>query len=96
MKAVLLVVAVAGALAAGASQAQSGMEVLKTKGCLGCHDFEKKKVGPAYKDIAAKYKGNKDAQAQAVAKFKASKPHAKVKVTDEELNAAVKQVLSAK
>jgi cytochrome c len=96
MKAVLLVVAMAGALAAGASQAQSGTEVLKTKGCLGCHDFEKKKVGPAYKDIAAKYKGNKDAQAQAVAKFKAAKPHAKVKVTDEELNAAVKQVLSAK
>jgi cytochrome c len=96
MKAVLMAVAMAGMLAAGSSQAQSGMEVLKTKGCLGCHDFDKKKVGPAYKDVAAKHRGEKDAQAQLVAKIKAGKPHPKVKATDEELNAAVKQVLETK
>jgi cytochrome c len=96
MKAVLLVIAVAGALAAGSSQAQSGAEVLKAKGCLNCHDFDKKKVGPAYKDIAAKYQGNKDAQSQLVAKLKAGKPHPKLSLTDAEWNAAVKQVLATK
>lgn len=98
MKAVLWAVSVglAGALAAGSSLAQSGADVLKTKGCLGCHAFDKKKVGPAYKDVAAKYKGNKDAQAQLVAKLMASKPHSKVKATEAELNAAVKEVLTAK
>ena len=98
MKAVLLALAVgvAGALAAGPSFSQSGMEVLKTKGCLGCHDFDKKKVGPAYKDVAAKHKGEADAQAKIVAKIKAGNPHPKLNVTDAELNAAVKQVLSTK
>lgn len=96
MKAVLMVLAVAGALAAGSSQAQSGAEVLKAKGCLNCHDFDKKKVGPAYKDVAAKYKGNKDAPGQLVAKLKAGNNHPKVQATDAELNAAVKQVLATK
>ncbi|TAK83805.1 MAG: cytochrome C biogenesis protein CcsA [Betaproteobacteria bacterium] len=96
MKAVLMAIAAAGLLAAGSSQAQTGMEVLKTKGCLGCHAFDKKKVGPAYKDVAAKHRGEKDAQAQLVAKIKAGNPHPKLNVTDAELNAAVKQVLSTK
>jgi cytochrome c len=96
MKAVLVVLAVAGALAAGSSQAQSGAEVLKAKGCLNCHDFDKKKVGPAYKDVAAKYQGNKDAQSQLVAKLKAGKPHPKVSLSDAELSAAVKEILAAK
>lgn len=98
MKAVLFTIAVgvAGALAAAPSIAQSGMEVLKTKGCLGCHDFDKKKVGPAYKEVAAKYKGNSNAQSELVAKIKSANPHPKLSVTDAELNAAVKQVLSTK
>ena len=32
---------------------------LKDHGCLACHDIDKKKVGPAYKDVAAKNKGKK-------------------------------------
>lgn len=31
--------------------------------CLACHAVEKKVVGPAWKDVAAKYKGDKGAQA---------------------------------
>jgi cytochrome c len=96
MKAVLMAVAAAGLLAAGSSQAQSGMDVIKTKGCLGCHDFEKKKVGPAYKDIAEKHRGEADAQAQIVTKIRKGNPHPKLNVTDAELNAAVKQVLATK
>jgi len=93
MKAMLLVMAAAGTLVAGAVQAQ---DVLKAKGCLNCHEMDKKKVGPAYKDVAAKYKGNKDAEAMLVAKIKEAKGHPKVSATEDELKAAVKQVLSTK
>jgi cytochrome c len=34
----------------------------KKSGCLNCHSVTQKKVGPAYKDVAAKYKGKADAE----------------------------------
>jgi cytochrome c len=33
----------------------------QAKNCLSCHSIEKKIVGPAYKDVAKKYAGQKDA-----------------------------------
>ncbi|QZA79122.1 c-type cytochrome [Deefgea tanakiae] len=36
-------------------------DLLKSKNCMACHAVDKKIVGPSYKDVAAKYKGNKDA-----------------------------------
>jgi len=90
MKAVFFVIAV---LAAGAAGAQSGADVVKTKGCLGCHDVDKKKVGPSFKDIAAKRKG---AQAELVAKLKEGKGHPKVAASDAEIKAAVQHVLATK
>ena len=53
-----------GALAADAEQ------LLKDKACLSCHQLDKKVVGPAYKDVAAKYKARKDAEAYLVSKIK--------------------------
>ena len=96
MKALLVIVAAAAALAAGVGFAQSGPEVLKSKGCLGCHDMNTKKVGPAYKDVAAKYKGDKGAAATLVEKLKDGKGHPKIAATDAELKAAVGTVLSTK
>jgi cytochrome c len=96
MKAVLMAVAAAGLLAAGAVQAASGMDVLKAKGCLNCHAMDKKKVGPAYKDVAAKYKGNSGAEDMLVAKLKEGKGHMKIKASDAELHAAVHEVLGTK
>jgi len=96
MKAMLLLLAAAGVLAAGAVRAQTGADVLKAKGCLGCHEMDKKKVGPAYKDVAAKYKGNKDAEGMLVGKLKEGKGHPKVSATDAELKAAVQHVLATK
>ena len=93
MKASMLVIAAAAALAAGVANAQSGADVLKSKGCLNCHEADKKKVGPSFKDIAAKNQGK---QAELVAKLKEGKGHPKVAASDAELNAAVKQVLSTK
>ena len=89
---VSVAVAVAGALAGGMVQAQ---DALKAK-CLGCHDMEKKKVGPAFKDAAAKNKGNKDAAGAIVAKMKDGKGHPKVAGSDAELKAAVDAALAAK
>ena len=44
--------------AAGTAHAQSATDLLKKHACVACHQNEKKLVGPAYNDVAAKYKGN--------------------------------------
>lgn len=96
MKSVLVVMAAASILAAGAARAVSGEDVLKAKGCLNCHAMDKKKVGPAYKDVAAKYQGDAGAEDRLVAKIKDGKGHLKIKATDAELHAAVHHVLETK
>ena len=35
----------------------SGVDEAKEHGCVKCHDVEKKKVGPPWKEVSAKYKG---------------------------------------
>lgn len=96
MRAVLAIFAVVGALAAGFGFAQSGADVVKAKGCLNCHDVAKKKVGPSFKDIAAKHKSDQGAAASLAAKLKEGKGHAKVAASDAEIKAAVQYVLSTK
>ena len=44
--------------AAGTAHAQSAPDLLKKHACVACHQIDKKLVGPAYNDVAAKYKGN--------------------------------------
>jgi cytochrome c len=39
----------------------------KAKGCTACHSIDKKLIGPAYKDVAKKYKADKDGVAKMVA-----------------------------
>jgi cytochrome c len=48
--------AVAAALPARANQ-----ELAQKKNCMACHAVDKKLVGPAYKEVAARYAGQKDA-----------------------------------
>jgi cytochrome c len=96
LKTILAMTLAAAALAAGPGFAQSGADVLKAKGCLNCHEYDKKKVGPAYKDVAAKYKDDKKAEGMLVDKIKEGKGHPKVAASDAELKAAVQQVLSTK
>jgi len=96
MRVSLFVLAAVGVLAASPGYAQSGADVLKAKGCLNCHDMDKKKVGPAHKDVAAKYKGKQGAEAELVAKIKEGKSHPKVAASDAELKAAVRHVLATK
>jgi cytochrome c len=94
MKAVLIAVA-AGVLWVGAAHAQSGPEVVKAK-CAVCHDVDKKKIGPAFKDVAAKYKDDKGADGKVVEKLKDGKGHPKVAASEAELKAAVQHVLAGK
>ena len=62
---VILSLALMAAPAAFASQ-----ELAQKKNCMACHAVDKKLVGPAYKDVAAKYKGDKGALAKLSAKVK--------------------------
>jgi cytochrome c len=41
-----------------AGQAMADEALAKAKNCMACHAIDKKIVGPAYKDVAAKYKGD--------------------------------------
>jgi cytochrome c len=49
------------------AQAES---MMKKDGCAACHAIDKKLIGPAYQDVAAKYKGDKDALAKLSDKVK--------------------------
>lgn len=41
--------------------AQADVSLATSKNCMGCHAMDKKLIGPSYKEIAAKYKTQKDA-----------------------------------
>jgi cytochrome c len=67
----LTVVLGLGAFAAAAALPATAQEELAKKhNCLACHSVDKKVVGPAYKEVAAKYRGDKTAEAKLVEKVK--------------------------
>ena len=65
MKKLILAAAICGSLAA-AAPALADEAFARSKGCTACHDVKKKLVGPAYADVAKKYKAEKDGQATMV------------------------------
>lgn len=65
MKSVFALAAVAAAmLASPAFAADAGLDLATKKNCLACHAMDKKVVGPAYQEVATKYKGDKTAVAK--------------------------------
>ena len=60
MKSSLSLIFVASALVV-AAPAFASPDLAQKKNCMACHAVDKKVVGPAYKDVAAKYAGQKDA-----------------------------------
>ena len=66
MKRALFVLAAAAALSGPALADQA---LATAKNCMACHAIDKKLVGPAYKDVAAKYAGQKDAVDKLAAKI---------------------------
>ena len=97
-----LVALMAGLLAAFPLLASE--ELAKKHACFACHAVDKKMVGPAYKDVAAKYRADKDAPKKLAAKVKNGSqgvwgtvpmpPNSAV--PDADINALVKWILSQK
>jgi cytochrome c len=52
-----------------AAPAFANADLAKAKNCLSCHAVDKKVVGPSYKEVAAKYKGQPDAVAKLATKI---------------------------
>jgi len=58
MKSIIVsMVAAAGLMVAGSVMATEMPELAKKNGCTACHAIDKKVVGPAWQDVANKYKG---------------------------------------
>jgi cytochrome c len=54
-----------------ATPAMANLQLAQKNNCTACHSVDKKLVGPSYKDVAAKYAGDKGAEAKMIAKIKA-------------------------
>lgn len=54
--------------ALASSSAMASADLAKAKNCMACHAVQNKLVGPAFKDVAAKYAGQKDAEAKLATK----------------------------
>ncbi len=95
MKSMLIAVAAAAALTvAGAASAATGADLAKDKGCGNCHAADTKKVGPAWKDVAAKYKDDKGGEAKIVTMLKEGKGHPKIAASDADLTALAKYAIA--
>jgi len=93
MKKMLTIAAATLAFAAsGAAYAQA--DLLKANGCMNCHDMSAKKVGPSFKDVAAKFKGKADAEKMLVAQLKDGKGHPAIKASEADITTMVKFVLA--
>lgn len=89
-------------LCAASAQAATPTDILTKSGCLACHLVEKKSVGPAYKVVAAKYKGQ-DAAAKLMDKVRKGGsgvygpipmiPNGPDKISDEDLTTVIDYIL---
>ena len=68
MKRLAIVIGAVAAITALPSRASE--ELAKKHNCLVCHAVDKKLVGPSYKDVAAKYRADKGAEAKLIDKVK--------------------------
>jgi len=68
MKTLMISVLATLSLASGAAVASA--DLAKAKNCMACHAMDKKLVGPAYKEVAAKYASDKDAAAKLAKKIR--------------------------
>jgi cytochrome c len=65
-----MLTAASAALLALSGAASADQMLAQKNACMSCHGVDKKIVGPAFKEVAKKYAGDKDAQAKLVAKVK--------------------------
>jgi cytochrome c len=84
--------AVASLMFAGVAHASEAKAT--EAGCTKCHAVDKKKMGPAFKDIAAKNKGNKDYVAAAVKKLQSGSGHPKSAASEADLKLVMDWVMT--
>jgi cytochrome c len=70
MKKITILLLAATMTAAGAAVADELEDMMKKNGCNACHAEDKKVIGPSYKDVANKYKGDATAAAKLAEKVK--------------------------
>lgn len=99
------VTGVAGAEEAPAASAEEAMKLAAQNNCMACHALDKKIVGPAFRDVAEKYRGRADAEAVLIDKVarggkgvwgKMPMPAMSPNVKDEDIAAIVRHILSLK
>ncbi len=103
-RSILVGVLTVSAFASQAALADAGGDLAKAKSCMACHAVSSKVVGPAFKDVAAKYAGQKDAEDKLAAKvmkggsgtWGAIPMPANPQVSEAEAHTLVKWVLSQK
>ena len=71
------------ALPAHAVDADAAMALAKKSNCMKCHSVSAKKDGPSFKETAAKYKGQPDAEQKLITHLTTS-PKIKVEGKEEE------------
>ena len=84
--------------------AQATEAIVKKARCVACHAIDVKRVGPAYKDVAAKYRGDSSAPGKLFDKVRAGgsgnwgeipmMAHPVDKISDDDLKAAIKWILA--
>lgn len=103
MKTLNLLLVASATLLSFDAQAATGEEIMAKSGCMACHTKDKKLVGPALRDVAAKYKGQ-DVVAKLIAKVRTGgsgvygtipmAPNPPEKISDADLKTAVTWVLN--
>jgi cytochrome c len=94
MKSMMMLVALTAAALAMSGTASAQEALAKSSGCLNCHSIDTKKMGPAFKDVAAKYKGKADAEGTLVTKLTTANGHPAVKASADDVKSLVKWVLA--
>jgi cytochrome c len=100
----LILPLLAAAFLTSASPAKASEEIVKKARCIACHTVDAKRVGPPYKEVAAKYKGDAKAPALLFDKVRAGGsgnwgtvpmlPHPADKISDDDLKAAIAWILA--
>jgi len=68
MRHTLLILTTIAATTLASGTVRADQALASSKNCMSCHAIDKKVVGPAYQDVAAKYKGDKSAADKLAAK----------------------------
>jgi cytochrome c len=68
MKLLLTMFGISALLFCGVATAGDELDLARKSGCLACHSLDKKVVGPAWKDVAVKYKGKAGAEQKLIDK----------------------------